>query len=163
VFHPSTEVTHAGWRQLDGEIAYQPMEQGDGFTPGIVNIIAAEAPYVCLAREENGIGLASIRLKQHAGTRGAWPPVVASTATIVADYAWNFRYWSRSLVYPWGDYVPDHPVVLNAETYYGEKSAFCVFPIGEGESPEARLAYVDTLYEELSHPISVDHHGAGPW
>lgn len=163
VFHPSSEVTHAGWRRLNGEIAYQPMAQGKGLTPGIVGIIAAEAPYVCLAREENGIGLASIRLKQHAGTRGAWPPVLASTATIIADYGWNFRYWSRSLVYPWGDYAPDHPVILNAETYYGEKSAYCVFPLGEGDSGEARLAYVDALHHELSHPISIDHQGAGPW
>lgn len=163
VFMPSTEVDHAGWRRQNGEIDYRPMVQGEGLTPGIVNIVAAEAPYVCLTREDNGIGLASIRLKQHAGTRGAWPPVIASTATIIADYGWNFRYWSRSLVYPWGDYVPDHPVVLNADTYYGEKSAFCVFPIGDGKSPERKLAYIDTLYDELSHPISIDHQGAGPW
>ncbi len=163
VFMPSTEVDHAGWRRLNGEIAYQPVEQGKGLTPGIVNIIAAQAPYVCLVREENQLGLASIRLKQHAGTRGAWPPVLAATATIVADYGWNFRYWSRSLVYPWGDYVPDTPAILNANTYYGEKSAFCVFPLGQGDSPEARLGYLETLYNELSHPISVDHQGAGPW
>lgn len=163
VFMPSTEVDHAGWRRQNGEIDYRPMVQGEGMTPGIVSIVAAEAPYVCLTREENGIGLASIRLKQHAGTRGAWPPVLASTATIIADYGWNFRYWSRSLVYPWGDYVPDHPVILNADTYYGEKSAFCVFPLGEGDSAEARLAYVDSLYNELSQPIAIDHQGAGPW
>jgi hypothetical protein len=163
VYMPSTEVDHAGWRRPNGEIVYRPVEQGAGLTPGIVDIIAAEAPYVCLVREENQLGLASIRLKQHAGTRGAWPPVLASTATIVADYGWNFRYWSRSLVYPWGDFVPDHPVILNADTYYGEKSAFCVFPLGDGDGPEARLAYLDALYNDLTHPISIDHQGAGPW
>ncbi|MCC6486949.1 MAG: hypothetical protein IT364_05560 [Candidatus Hydrogenedentes bacterium] len=163
VYMPSTEVDHAGYRRANGEVVYRPVEQGKGLTPGIVDIIAAEAPYVCLTREANQMGLASIRLKQLAGTRGAWAPVLASTGTIIADYGWNFRYWSRSLVYPWGDYVPDHPVVLNTDTYYGEKSAFCVFPLGEGETPESRLEYVDALYQELSQPIAIDHQGAGPW
>jgi hypothetical protein len=163
VFAPAREVTHAGWRELNGDVFYQPLSQGEGLQPGLVRILSPDAPYVCLAREDSGLGLASIRLKQHAGTRGAWPPVLASTATLIADYGWDFRYWTRTLVYPWGDHVSDDPVVLNADTYYGDTSAFCVFPIGAGDTPEARLAYVDRLHEALTQPIRIDHQGAGPW
>lgn len=163
VFSPATEVDHAGWMRSNGDMGYKPTEQEAGLTPGMVQIIEPDAPFVCLTREADGLGMASIRLAQHAGSRGTDPPVVASSITVLADYGWDFRYWSRSLVYPWGDYVPDQPSILNAGSYYGEKSAFCLFPIGEGDTPESKLKYVADLSDLLSKPVRVDHQGAGPW
>ncbi len=163
VFSPSSEVDHAGWKRPNGEVGYKAMTQEAGMTPGMVAILEPDAPYVCLTREANGLGMASLRLSQHAGSRSGMPPVVASTKTIVADYGWDFRYWSRSLVYPWGEYIPDKPAVLNAGTYYGERSAFCLFPLGDGDTPEARLAWLEPLYERLSKPLTLDEQGAGPW
>ncbi len=164
VFSPSaTEVDHAGWMRANGEIGYQPIVQKEGMTPGMVEILEPDAPFVCLTRDADRIGMASLRLNQHAGSRAGWPPVVASSITVVADYGWDFRYWSRALVYPWGDYVPDQPTIINAGTYYGEKSAFCLFPIGDGDTPEAKLAYLDALSDRLHKPIQIDHQGAGPW
>lgn len=163
VFSPSTEVDHAGWKRDNGEVAYIPFGQNPRMTPGMINIIEADAPYICFTREANHLGMASIRLSQHAGSRGDQDPVIANTKTVIADYGWGFRYWSRSLVYPWGDFVPDHSVVLNEGAYYGERSAFCLFPLGDGDSPKARMAYVDSLSERLRHPLQVDEQGAGPW
>jgi len=163
VTSPPEEVDHAGWRRPNGELAYKPTTQEPGMTPGMVGIIEPDAPYVCLAREADGLGMASLRLSQHAGSRGDQDPVIASTMTVIADYGWGFRYWSRSQVYPWGDHLVDQPTVLNAGTYYGERSALCLFPLGEGDSPKERLAYLEALYERLSHPVRIDHQGAGPW
>jgi hypothetical protein len=164
VFSPSaTEVDHAGWMRANGEIGYRPIGQKEGMTPGMVEILEPDAPFVCLTRDADRIGMASLRLNQHAGSRAGWPPVVASSITVVADYGWDFRYWSRALVYPWGDYLPDQPTIINAGTYYGEKSAFCLFPIGDGDTPDAKLAYLSELSNRLHRPIQVDHQGAGPW
>ncbi|MBI3117172.1 MAG: hypothetical protein HYZ00_00700, partial [Candidatus Hydrogenedentes bacterium] len=163
VFSPSTEVDHAGWKRANGRWGYKPVVQEDGLTPGMVQIIEPDAPYVCLTREADGLGMASLRLSQHAGARGDQSPVDAQSMTVIAHYGWNFRYWSRSLAYPWGDYIPDQPHVLNAGTYYGEKSAFCLFPLGEGKKANDKLDYVEELYGRLLHPVRVDHQGAGPW
>ena len=163
VFAPPEEVDHVGWRRPNGEMVYKPFAQDPALTPGMIGIIEANAPYVCMTREANKFGMASLRLSQHAGSRGDYPAAIASTMTVIADYGWDFRYWSRSLVYPWGDHLPDRSTVLNANTYYGEKSAFCLFPLGEGTEPAERMAFVDALYEKLSHPLQVDHQGAGPW
>ena len=57
-------------------------------------------------------------------------------------------------MYPWGDHLPDQPTVVNAGTYYSEKSAVCLFPLGEGNAPAQRLADLDSLYDRLrqTHP-----------
>jgi len=88
---------------------------------------------------------------------------VANAMTVFADYGWDFKYWSRSLVYPWGDKVPDTPTVINKDTYYSEKSAYLLFPIGKGESPKEKLAYLEELYPRLQNPLRIDKQGAGPW
>lgn len=163
VFAPAEDVDHAGWRDANGELGYRATGQGEGLTPGLIKIIEADAPYVCLTRESSQLGMASLRLSQHAGSRGDAPPVLAATQTILADYGWGFRYWSRALVYPWGDFIPDQPAVLNAGTYYGERSALCLFPLESGPEPAKRLAYLEDLYGKLANPIRVDHQGAGPW
>ncbi|GMW01902.1 MAG: hypothetical protein AMXMBFR84_30380 [Candidatus Hydrogenedentota bacterium] len=163
VFSPSTEVDHAGWMRTTGEIGYKPVVQEEGLTPGMIQILEADAPFVCLTRETDGLGMASIRLSQHAGSRGDQSPVVANTMTVLADYGWDFRYWSRSLIYPWGDFHEDRPTIANAGTYYGERSAYCLFPLGEGEAPEARLKYLADLHNRFTHPLRIDHQGAGPW
>ncbi len=162
VFLPA-EVDHAGWRRPNGELGYKPMTQEPGLTPGMVQIVEPDAPYVCMVREANGLGIASFRLSQHAGSRSDQDPVIVASMTILADYNWGFRYWSRALVYPWGDHLPDQPTILNEGTYYGEKSAFCLFPLGDGDSPAERLAYVEALYKKLCCPLRIDHQGAGPW
>jgi hypothetical protein len=163
VLAPETEVDHVGWRRMNGEVRYKLAELEPGLSRGMMGIIDADAPYVGLAREADGIGIGGIRLRQFAGSRGEDPPVIASTSTILADYGWQFRYWSRSLVYPWGDKVPDLPAILNAGTYYSERSAYCLFPLGEGDRAEERLAYLEDLNRRLNCPLRSDWQGTGPW
>ncbi|MCA9414425.1 MAG: hypothetical protein KC944_24645, partial [Candidatus Omnitrophica bacterium] len=145
VVHPETEIDSVGWKRRNGEIRYKPAELEPGLSRGMLGIVEPDAPYVCLADDQAGFGMAGIRLDLYSGSRGAAPPVVASPITVFADYGWEFRYWSRSLVYPWGDKNPDIPHVLNADTYYGEKSAYCLFPIGKGESGKEKLGYLENL------------------
>lgn len=163
VVHPETEIDHVGWKWKNGEIRYKAATLEPGLSRGMLGIVEADAPYVCLADEAAGFGMAGIRLDLFAGSRGGAPAVVASPITVFADYGWEFRYWSRSLVYPWGDKNPDVPHVLNAGAYYGEKSAYCLFPIGEGEAPEERLGYLEELSDRLTRPLRVDKQGTGPW
>jgi hypothetical protein len=163
VLHPETEIDHVAWRTKRGEVRYKPAELESGLSRGMLGIIDSDAPYVGLVREKDGFGVGAVRLKEFAGSRGADPPVVASNMTILADYGWQFRYWSRSLVYPWGDKVPDVPHILNADTYYSEQSAYCLFPVYPGVDPTERLGFLENLHEKLAAPLRVDKQGAGPW
>jgi hypothetical protein len=158
-----TVVDHVAWRRKNGEVVYKPAELEPGLSRGMLGIVEPDAPYVALISEKNGFGMAGIRMSQFAGSRGEAPPVVANAMTVFADYGWDFKYWSRSLVYPWGDKVPDTPTVINKDTYYSEKSAYLLFPIGKGESPKEKLAYLEELYPRLQNPLRIDKQGAGPW
>lgn len=158
-----TVVDHVAWRRKNGEVVYKPAELEPGLSRGMLGIVEPDAPYVALISEKNGFGMAGIRLAQFAGSRGAAPPVVANAMTVFADYGWDFKYWSRSLVYPWGDKVPDIPTVINKDTFYSEKSAYLLFPIGKGNSPKEKLAYLEDLYPRLQKPLRIDKQGAGPW
>lgn len=158
-----TAVDHIGWRRKNGEVVYKPAELAPGLSRGMLGIVEPDATYVALVSERNHFGIAGIRLSQFAGSRGKAPPVVANTMTVFADYGWDFKYWSRSLVYPWGDKAPDIPTVLNSGTFYSEKSAYLLFPLGEGDSPQEKLAYLEELYPRLQNPLGVGKQGAGPW
>jgi len=158
-----TVVDHVAWRRKNGEVVYKPAELEPGLSRGMLGIVEPDAPYVALISAKNGFGMAGIRLAQFAGSRGEAPPVGANAMTVLADYGWDFKYWSRSLVYPWGDKVPDTPTVINKDTYYSEKSAYLLFPIGKGESPKEKLAYLEELYPRLQNPLRIDKQGAGPW
>ena len=78
VVAPPEDVDHCGWRRPNGDIAYIPMVPDPNLTPGIVAILEPDAPYVCMTREANGLGIASLRLVQQAGSRGDAAPVVAN-------------------------------------------------------------------------------------
>lgn len=163
VFAPRTQIDHIGYKRTGGEIGYKDISVEPGKTRGMLNVIEPDAPYVSMIREGSKLGMAGIRLGQFAGSRGADPAVLATNCTVLADYGWGFRYWSRALVYPWGDYLADESAIINAGTYYSERSAYCIFPLGDGPKPEAKLAWLEQLSRRLHAPVRIDHQGAGPW
>jgi len=163
VVSPPSEVDHVGWRDPGGRVHYKPAEFDPNRTRGMIAVTSAEAPYVCLVREREGWGLAGIQLHHYYGSRDGGPAVLATSHTSIADYGWGFLYWSRVLAFPWGDYQPDVPAVLNAGTFYSTRAAYCVFPLEQGEGPEERLAYIERLDRLLRAPLRIDHQGAGPW
>ena len=114
-------------------------------------------------REESALGVAGVVLNMHAGSRGPHPPVLSTDVTMLADYGWGFRYWSRVLVFPWGDLQPDRPTVLNKDTFYTSRVAYTLFPLAEGDTPAKRLDALDRIDRRLRRPLRVDHLGAGPW
>ena len=163
VFDPPNSIDHIGWKGPRGTIHYKPVEQEEGRAPGMLAVAPYDTPYACAIREENALGAVGFMLGSYSGTRGGDPALRATSATTFADYGWGFRYWSRLLAYPWGDYQPDRPFILNGDTFYAARMAYSLFPLGEGDQPAERLEYVEQLNERLRSPIRMDYQGAGPW
>lgn len=163
VFRPAASIDHVGWKEPGGSVHYKGTGFQRGRRRGMMAVTASDAPYVCVVREESKLGLASVHLKRFVGSYAGGPPTVSGDLTALADYGWGFRYWSRVLVYPWGDNQPDRALVLSAGTFYATRTAYCVFPLQEGESAVERLAYLEKLDRRLRSPLVIDHQGAGPW
>ena len=163
VFDPPDSIDHIGWKGPRGEIHYKAIEQEAGRVPGMLAVAPYDTPYACAVREASGLGAVGFMLRSYSGTRGGDPALRATSVMTFADYGWGFRYWSRLLAYPWGDYQPDRPFILNGDTFYAARMAYGLFPLGEGEQPAERLRYVDQLNDRLRSPIRMDHQGAGPW
>ena len=163
VVKPPEVVDHMGWCTKSGRRVYKPCEPDPSLSVGMIGLVESDSPYVCMTNHEKQVGVGAVLLHLSSGTSADAPAVMATDMVVLADYSWGFRYWTRVLAFPWGDTRADHPIVLNKGTYYTSRSAVLVFPVGDGDAPEEKMAALVALDYELRRPLRIDRRGAGPW
>ena len=155
------QVDHCAWKDTDGTVHDQLIAPDPALPAGVVAIIRNEAPWIAFYRGDTGAGIAGIRVAQQATTRGIAERAYWNTGTLVADYGWGFRYWSRSLIYGTGDFWPDRECVVEPGALYTDECAY--MPIMVGRADGGRFAELDTAEVALRQPIERVWSGSGPY
>ncbi|MFA6109305.1 MAG: hypothetical protein WDA75_11110, partial [Candidatus Latescibacterota bacterium] len=149
------------WKETDGQVHDRPIAPDPSLPAGVVGVIRNEAPWIAFYQAATGAGIAGIRLAQQATTRGAGERAYWNTGTLVADYGWGFRYWSRSLIYGTGDFWPDREYVVEPGLLYTDECAYLPVVVG-GEGRE-RFAGLEATEARLRQPIERIWSGSGPY
>lgn len=156
------QVDWCAWKETDGKIRDQRIKPDPALPSGIVAVIGNEAPWIAFYDRATAAGLAGIRLEQQATSRGAAERAYWNTGTLVADYGWGFRYWSRSLIYGTGDFWPDREYVVEPGLLYTDECAYMPFAPASG-SGRARFAEIEAAETRLRQPLERVWRGSGPY
>ena len=155
------QADRCAWKTPDGQVCDRPMEQDPSLPSGIVAVVENEAPWVALYDSGSGAGIGGIRLNQQATTRGEAERAYWNTGTLIVDYGWGFKYWSRSLIYGTGDFWPDREYVVEPGALYTDECAYMPVVVrGEGS---ARFAALDEAEARLRQPLQRVWTGSGPY
>jgi hypothetical protein len=149
------------WRETDGCITDQPIKPDPALPSGVAAIIRNEAPWIAFYDQASGAGVAGIRIGEQATTRGSAERAYWNTGTLVADYGWGFRYWSRSLIYGTGDFWPDREFVVEPGLLYTDECAY--MPVHVDAEGEQRFAAIDAAEARLRQPLERVWSGSGPY
>jgi len=149
------------WRAPDGQVSDRPMEPDPSLPSGIVAVVENEAPWVTLYDRASGVGIGGIRLNQQATTRGQAERTYWNTGTLIVDYGWGFKYWSRSLIYGTGDFCPDREYVVEPGALYTDECAYT--PVMVRDEGAARFASLDEAEARLRQPLQRVWTGSGPY
>jgi len=155
------QADRCAWKGLDGQV-HDRAAVGDPALPsGIVAVVENEAPWVTLYDGASGAGIAGIRVNQQATTRGEGERAYWNTGTLIVDYGWGFKYWSRSLIYGTGDFWPDREYVVEPGPLYTDECAY--MPVVVREEGAARFAALDAAEAQLRQPLRRVWTGSGPY
>ncbi len=149
-------------KETDGVIRDEPIHPDPDLPSGIVAVVRNEAPWIAFYHQDSGVGLAGIRLQQQATTRGNAEKAYWNTGTVVADYGWGFRYWSRSLIYGTGDFWPDREYVVEPGLLYVDECAYLPFTLMSGTGFE-RFEQIEAAEARLRFPVERIWRGSGPY
>jgi hypothetical protein len=155
------QVDRVAWKETDGSIHDQAIAPDPVLPAGVVVIIRNEAPWIVFYRADTGAGIAGIRLAQQATTRGEGERAYWNTGTLVADYGWGFRYWSRSLIYGTGDFWPDREYVIEPGLLYTDECAY--MPVIVGRDSGEGFSELEAAETRLRRPIERIWSGSGPY
>ncbi len=154
------QVDGCAWQQPDGTVHDQAIAPDPDLPGGVVAIIHNEAPWIAFYQRQTGAGLAGIRIAQQATTRAGAERAYQNTGTLVADYGWGFRYWSRSLIYGIGDFWPDREYVIEPGALYTDECAYMPLQPGDGGPGFGTVSQAATI---LRRPIEHVWSGSGPY
>jgi len=131
----------------------------EGVAPGALAILDRDVPWVAGYHATRGYGLASLRKSQFAGNRLGNPIPQTVPCTYLANYGWGFTYWSRPMVYPFGEQqtAEDQNTAIAAGTIFATEEALLFF------KPDAELASVRDAHRRFTEPLRLRFKGTGPW
>ncbi|MBN1351974.1 hypothetical protein JXJ21_21410 [candidate division KSB1 bacterium] len=139
------------WETPTGEIRSLDIEPSRPH-PGHAIEIPPDTPWMAFVNCEEKVGFAGINIAFENGNLYGAPASLAQPYIYVANGPWI--YWSRALVYPFGDHALTRMMPVRAGSFYIERNAYLPFKFSEEGNPYAE---VQKWVSQLKNPVKVRH------